>query len=182
MDLLTGIESRTSALKLTTPGPSREHIEQIIAAGVRAPDHGRLRPWRFIVLEGDARKALGDVMADMLCRKLPEATQDQLDAERRKPLRAPVIIAVAAHITPGKIPQIEQILAAGAATQNMMLAAHALGYGAMWKTGAAAYDASVKDLLGLDPNDHIIALLYLGTSAAAGPLVAAPVEGVVRWL
>ncbi len=182
MDLLSGIESRTSALKLSAPGPTREHIERIIGAGARAPDHGRLRPWRFVVLEGDARKVLADAMAGLLQSKMPTATPEQLDAERNKPMRAPTIVVVAAHITKGKIPEIEQVLAAGAAAQNMMLAAHALGYGAMWKTGGAAYDATVKQVLGLAAEDHIVALLYLGTIATPGPLVYSPTDGLVRWL
>jgi len=182
MNLLDGIESRTSPLKLSEPAPSREIIERIIEAGVRAPDHGRLRPWRFVVLEGDRRKQLGDAMANMLRAKMPEATQEQLDAERKKPLRAPVIVAVAAHVTPGKIPEIEQVLAVGAAVQNMMLAAHALGFGAMWKTGGAAYNVTVKRLLQLDEQDHIVAFLYLGSVSAPGPLITAPTDQVVRWL
>jgi nitroreductase len=182
MELLAGIESRTSALKLAEPSPTREDIERIIAAGTRAPDHGRLRPWRFVVLEGDARKRLGDAMADLLLAKMPGATADQLNAERGKSMRAPTIIVVAARITKGKIPEVEQVLAVGAAVQNMLLAASALGYGAMWKTGGAAYDRSVKQLLGFEPEDHIVALLYLGTTAVPGPLVPAPTDGIVRWL
>ena len=182
MDLLTGIESRTSALKLSAPGPTREHIEQIIRAGTRAPDHGRLRPWRFVVLEGDARARLGDAMADMLKSKFPEAQPAQLDAERGKPMRAPTIIAVAAKIAKGKIPEIEQVTAVAAAVQNMFLAGHALGYGVMWKTGGAAYNDAVKAMLGLAPEDHIVALLYLGTATLKGPLVSAPVDQVVTWL
>jgi len=182
MDLLEGIRSRTSALKLSAPGPSRAQIEEIIRAGVRAPDHGRLRPWRFVVLEGAGREKLGDAMAAMLQAKMPQATQEQLDAERRKPLRAPVILAVAAKVSPGKIPPAEQVGAATAAAQNVLLAAHALGFGAMWKTGAAAYDPNVKQLLGLAPEDHIVAFVYLGTIATPGPVVTAPLEGVVNWL
>jgi nitroreductase len=182
MNLLDGIQTRTSPSKLGEPAPSREIIQRIIEAGVRAPDHGRLRPWRFVVLAGDARKQLGDAMAEMLRTKMPDATQDQLDGERRKPLRAPVIVAVAAHVTPGKIPEIEQVLAVGAAVQNMMLAAHALGFGAMWKSGGAAYDINVKRLLQLDDRDHIVAFLYLGSVAVPGPLIAAPTDQIVRWL
>lgn len=182
MHILEAIETRVSATKLTAPGPTREHIEKIIAAGVRAPDHGRLRPWRFVVLEGDARMKLGDAMAQILGAKMPDATPEQLQSERNKALRAPTIIVVAAAITPGKIPEIEQVLAAGAAAQNMFLAANALGYGVMWRTGGAAYDSSVKALLGLAPEDHIVALLYLGTAAANGPLIRVPTDGVVRWL
>lgn len=181
MDLLNGIETRTSATRLGTPGPTREHLQRIIDAGLRAPDHGRLQPWRFVVLEGDARAKLGDAMAGMLRAKLPDATEDQLAAERRKTLRAPTIVAVAATISKGKIPEIEQVLAVGAAVQNMFLAANALGYGAMWKTGGAAYDPQVKELLGLAPQDHIVAFLYLGATVAPGPLI--PAEAAkIRWL
>ena len=182
MNLLEGIESRTSALKLAAPGPTREHIEAIIRAGTRAPDHGRLRPWRFVVLEGDKRAQLGDAMAAMARKKSPDAPEEVLAKERAKPMRAPTIIAVGAKIMKGKIPEIEQVLAVGAAVQNMLLAAHALGYGAMWKTGGAVYDASVKALFGLAPEDHIVGLVYLGTIASPGPLVTAPLEGVVTWL
>lgn len=182
MDLLTGIETRASALKLTAPGPTREHIEQIIRAGVRAPDHGRLRPWRFVVLDGPARQKLGDAMAEMLRAKMPQATPEQIDAERAKVMRAPTIIAVAARIRKGKIPEIEQVAAVSAGVQNMFLTAHALGYGAMWKTGAAAYDANVKALLGLEPTDQIVAFLYLGTIANPGAPVPVPIEAYVSWL
>jgi len=179
---LQAILTRTSALKLGEPAPSHAHIEQIIEAGTRAPDHGRLRPWRFIVLEGAVRTKLGDAMAAMLLAKVPDIGTDQLNGERAKALRAPTIIAVAAKITRGKIPEIEQVLAAGAAAQNMFLAAQALGYGVMWKTGGAAYDKNVKALLGLAPEDHIVAWLYVGTTVVPGPMVAAPTEGVVRWM
>ncbi len=182
MNLLDAIDSRTSALKLAEPGPSREHIERIIKAGTRAPDHGRLRPWRFVVLEGDARKKLGDAMASLLKEKLPEVSDAQLASEAGKPLRAPTIIAVGAKISKGKIPEIEQVAAVAAGIQNMFLVARALGYGVMWKTGGAAYASSVKELLNLAPEDHIVGFLYLGTPAANGPLVQAPLEGVVHWL
>lgn len=182
MELIEGIQSRTSALKLTEPAPSHADVERIIKAGIRAPDHGRLRPWRFVVLEGDARKHLGNAMADLLRQKLPDAPASQLEAEAAKPLRAPLIIAVGAKIAKGKIPEIEQIAAVAAAIQNMCLAAHALGYGAMWKTGGAAYATSVKTMLGLTPDDHIVGFLYLGTNASPGPLIEAPADGVVRWL
>jgi nitroreductase len=182
MDLIEGIESRTSALKLSEPGPTRPHIEQIIKAGTRAPDHGRLRPWRFVVVEGDARKKLGEAMANILRAKMPDVSQTQLDAEAGKVMRAPTIIVVGAKISKAKIPEIEQVGAVAAALQNMFLVAHALGYGAMWKTGGVAYDKNAKEMLGLAAEDHIVGLLYLGTTAQPGPLVPAPLEGIVRWL
>jgi nitroreductase len=176
MDLLEGIQSRASALKLAAPGPTREHLEQILRAGMRAPDHGRLKPWRFVVLEGEATATLGDAMAELFCRKAPQCTQAQLDAERNKVRRAPTIVIAAARISKGKIPEIEQVASVAAGVQNMLLAAHALGYGAMWKTGAAAYDAEVKAALGLLPEDHIVATVYLGTTVTPGPIVLLPLE------
>ncbi len=179
MELLEAIQSRVSALKLSEPGPTREHLEQILRAGLRAPDHGRLKPWRFVVLEGAEKAKLADAMAEMLRRKAPQCTQAQLDAERNKPMRAPTIVVVAARISKGKIPEIEQIASVAAGVQNMFLVAHALGYGAMWKTGAAAYDAEVKTALGLAPEDHIVAMLYLGTVVTPGTVVPLPLEQAV---
>ena len=181
VDLLNAIDSRASALKLTEPGPTRQHLEQIMRAGVRAPDHGRLHPWRFVVLEGAARDKLGAAMARLSLAKFPQSTPEQLESERRKVLRAPTIIVVAARITPGKIPEIEQIAAVAAGVENMVLVAQALGYGSMWKTGAAAYDTQVKTELGLTAQDHIVSFLYLGTTALAGTAAPASLDGVVTW-
>jgi len=182
MELLEGIQSRTSPLKLTSPGPTEAHLQQILRAATRAPDHGRLRPWRFLVVEGAAREKLGEAMANCLRARIPNSPQEHLDAEKGKSMRAPTIVVVGAKITKGKIPEIEQVGAANAAVQNMLLAAYSLGYGAMWKTGAAAYDANVKALMGLAPEDHIVALVYLGTILTPGPLVEAPLEPVVTRL
>jgi nitroreductase len=182
VDLLSAIESRASALKLTEPGPTHAHLEQIMRAGMRAPDHGRLRPWRFVVLEGAAREKLGDEMARLSLAKFPQSTPDQLEAARRKALRAPTIVVVAARITQGKIPEVEQIASVAAGVENMVLVAQALGYGAMWKTGAPAYDAQTKAILGLNAQDHIVAFLYLGTTALAGTATRASLEGAVNWM
>lgn len=151
-------------------------------AGVRAPDHGRLRPWRFVVLEGAARDKLGNEMARLSLAKFPQSTTEQLDGERRKALRAPTIVVVAAKIVQGKIPEVEQIGAVAAGVENMILAAQALGYGAMWKTGAPAYDAQTKTMLGLTPQDAIVAFLYLGTTALAGTATPASLDGAVSWM
>ncbi len=182
MDVLSALEARSSARKLTVPGPSREHLEQILRAGANAPDHGRLRPWRFTVLSGAACVRLGELMAEVLLAKLPGATSEHLATERSKALRAPTIIAVAAKITQNKIPEIEQVLSAGAAVENMFLAAQALGYGVMWKTGDAAYSARIKEYLGLVPQDHIVAFLYIGTVSVAAAMPSISLDGVVTWL
>lgn len=183
MDLFEAIASRASAIKLGEPGPSREHLLQIIEAGARAPDHGRLAPWRFVVIEGAARDQLGNAMAESLRTRDPAADEAQLQRERDKVARAPVIIAVAARTKPGhKVPESEQVLAVAAAVENMFLVAHALGYGVMWKTGAAAYDARVKAALELTAADQLVAFLYLGTAAVAGQARPGSLEERVRWL
>lgn len=183
MDLFTAIDTRASAVKLSAPAPTREHLQRIIDAGARAPDHGKLSPWRFVVLGNTARQQLGEVMAQGLLARDPGADADQLQRERNKAGRAPCIIAVAARITkPHKVPESEQVHATVAAAQNMFLAAHALGYGAMWKTGPAAYSLQVKQLLGLNEDDHIVALLYLGTINMPGTPRGPAHKEAVRWL
>lgn len=183
MDLFTAIDSRTSAITLQDPAPSREHIMRIIEAGARAPDHGKLAPWRFVVIEGEARAILGQALVTALLAKDPAATIDQQKRERDKVLRAPCIIAVAARVyKTNKVPEIEQILAVGAAVQNMFLAAHALGHGAMWKTGTGAYDAQVKTALSLNADDHVVAFLYLGRVATAGTTRPLMLDNRVSWL
>ena len=183
MDLMTAIDSRASAIKLVEPGPSREHLVRIMQAGARAPDHGRLAPWRFVVLEGEARDQLGNAMVEAARAASPDISDVMLMRERDKVRRAPTIIVVAARVTAGhKVPEIEQVLAVGAAAENMFLAAHALGYGVMWKTGEAAYDENVKRAMQLSADDHIVAFLYLGTIGAKGPVKPSSIDNLVRWL
>lgn len=182
MQLLNAIDSRSSALRLGDPAPGRADLERILAAGVRAPDHGRLEPWRFRVLRGDARQVLADALAEFTRRTQVAASPEQIEASRAKALRAPVVVVVAARIRRGhKVPEIEQVLAVAAALQNMVLAAHALAFGTMWKTGPAAYDADVKRALGLEADDHIVGFLYLGTAQAHAPVRPAQLHACVRW-
>ena len=151
MEAIENITKRYSALKLTDPAPDQTALDRMMEAANRAPDHGRLRPWRFIVLQGEARERFGDILVETLKKRDPGVMETMIDRERAKPLRAPMIlVAVAKTQESKKIPEIEQIVAVGAATQNVMLTAHALGYGAMWRTGDSAYDDNVKKALGLD--------------------------------
>ena len=178
MQAIDVLLERRSAKALTDPAPDAGALELLLESAARAPDHGRLRPWRFIVIRGTARERLGELMADQLRRRQPAATAESLQRERQKALRAPLIVVVAAVCNAAaKIPPIEQILAAGAAAQNIMLAATALGFGAMWKTGDAAYDDTVKVALGLEAADAIVGFLYLGTAPAAA--VPPPARG--QW-
>jgi nitroreductase len=175
MDALDLMLGRESALKLEAPGPSAADLDRMFASAVRAPDHGRLRPWHFVVIGEDQRAAFGSVMAESLRRRDPSASDAELQRERDKAFRSPVIVLVAAKVKRGhKIPEIEQIASAAAAAQTIMLAAPALGYGAVWKTGAPAYDPAVKTALGLDPADDIIGFLYIGTRAGGSSPVPRP--------
>lgn len=184
MELFEAINSRASALRLAEPSPSREQITKILEAGACAPDHGKLRPWHFIVLQGEAIRKFGDAMAAGLKARRPDAAEDVLDSERRKAARAPTLIVVGVKLVDkgDKVPGVEQLLAAGATAENMFLAAHAMGLGMMWKTGPAAYDPVVKQAVGLAPEDHIVAILYLGTPAAPGKPRPPMLEGRVTWM
>jgi len=167
MQAIDALLERRSAKTLIDPAPDAGALQLLLECASRAPDHGRLRPWRFIVIRGAARERLGELMAEQVRRKLPAASAETLQRERQKPLRAPLIIVVAAVFNAtAKIPPIEQVLAAGAAAENVMLAATALGFGAMWKTGDAAYDDTVKAALGLESRDAIVGFIYLGTAPA----------------
>ena len=176
MDAYEGLITRVSPIDIADPAPDEETVRKIVAAALRTPDHGRLRPWRFISIRGEGRQRLGDVFASALQRRDPKVTPELLERERQKPLRGPLLLVVVARIAgPSKIPTVEQILSAGAAAQNIMLASHALGFGAMWKTGEAAYDESVKEALGLEASEIIAGLLYIGTPKAL-PKSPAPLE------
>src|SRR5215469_491323 len=166
MDAIAALTTRRSPAQFAETAPDDTSLAEILRAAMRAPDHGKLKPWRFIVLRGEGRKRFGDVMAEAMKRREPEAPANMIEREREKPLRAPLIVVLAAALKEGhKIPVVEQLLAAGAAAQNVMLAAHALGFGAAWKTGAPAYDTYVKEALGLAPSDAIVGFIYLGTPA-----------------
>ena len=169
MDALTALKTRVSPLKLAEPGPTAEALEAMFAAAVAAPDHGRLRPWRFLIFDGAARERFGTLLEQSLLRREPEAPAAKRDAERKKAERAPLIIVAAATVKDdAKIPAVEQIVAVGAAAQNLLVAAHALGYGGFWRTGAAAYDAVFKRELGLAESDAIVGFLYVGSVATPG--------------
>jgi nitroreductase len=183
MEALEALITRASPARLAPQEVADTVLAPILEAGLRAADHGRLRPWKFLVVRGEARARLGEVMAEALRRRNAAAEDASLAAERQKPLRAPLIVVVAAAIRAGtKIPAIEQIESAAAAAQNMLVAAHGLGLGGFWRTGPPAYDAYVKSALGLAPDDQIVALLYIGHVSAPGtPKPPDPAGVVAEW-
>ena len=164
MDVLTALHNRVTCALLAEPGPSAEQLEIMLKAAVRAPDHANLRPWRFLLIEGAAREQLGEVLVQAALTDTPDSAPEALDKVRRKTLRAPTIVVVVAKLTEHpKVPEIEQIITAGAAATNLVTAAFALGVGAYWRTGGAAYHSVVKEGLGLAKNEVIIGFIYLGT-------------------
>jgi nitroreductase len=184
MDAYDALVTRVSPVEIGEPAPDEATLRKIIAAALRAPDHGRLRPWRFLSVRGDGRLALGDAFAAALQRRDPKTSPEAVELERQKPLRGPLLIVAIAHIDENsRIPAVEQLLSAGAAAQNVVLASHALGFGAMWKTGPAAYDAGVKEALGLEASEQIAGLIYVGTVKTPGktPAPLDPAEYLRAW-
>jgi nitroreductase len=184
MDAIELLRSRYSASKLGAPAPSAEAVEAMLEAAARAPDHGRLHPWRLILIEGDARRSLGKILAESLARRNPLAGEEAQAREREKALRAPLIIVVATRCDrSGKIPIVEQIVSAGCAAHGLMLAAFAQGLGAFWRTGEAAYDEAVKGALGVGSDDLIIGFIFVGTDTVGAPSWSRPVvqELAHRW-
>ena len=162
MEALTAMQTRNSVSRLSgTVKP--EDLKEMLSAGIRAPDHGMLRPWRILAIQGESLKKLGNLFADAKQKKDPETPPVILEKLRNNALRAPLILGVCAIVSnESKIPEIEQVLSAGAVAQNILNAAHALGYGAIWRTGEMAYDDRVKTGLGLARQDKIVGFIYVG--------------------
>ncbi|MCB5176656.1 nitroreductase family protein [Microvirga lenta] len=164
---LSRLQQRRSvpARWLGEPGPSPEEVETLLTVAARVPDHGKLVPWRFILIEGDARHRLGDILATAFQADNPDADEDKIAAERGRFAQAPLVVAVVSRVVPhAKIPDWEQILSAGAVCMNLLNGATALGYGAVWLTGWAAFDRRVLDALGLAPNERIAGFIHIGTT------------------
>jgi len=155
-----------SAKAMKGPGPSAEQLRTILSAAARAPDHGKLFPWRFIVFEGEARAAIGEFLAECVKESEPQASEERIGLERGRFLRAPVVVAVVSRVRENiPIPEWEQVLSAGAVCENMLIAAHAEGFVANWITEWYAYHPRVKDRLGLKSGERIAGYIYIGTSA-----------------
>jgi nitroreductase len=163
MDALEAILTRHSIAKVRPDPVPHELIEKILHAAVQAPNHYRVRPWRFVVLTGKSRQALGEILAQALKKQNPELPETGMEIERAKPLRAPVLIAVGVDKPDDpRVLEIENICAVAAAVENLLLAAHNEELGAMWRTGSAARDPDVKKFLGFTPDQELISFVYLG--------------------
>jgi len=187
MDAIDALYNRAStpARLIEAPPPAGNELQAILRAAASAPDHGALRPWRLIVIEGDALQALGEVFAAACLAAQPDADEGLLSRQRDKAMRSPMLIVVAAEITPDhpKVPEWEQIVAAGCAAEHVQIAAQALGYASIWMTGDKAHSVVVKRSLGLADKDRIVGFLHLGTARGERPAPPrpAPDEYTRRW-
>lgn len=167
-DALQLLKTRRSVkpMELLGPGSSAAEIDTLLGIASRVPDHGKLAPWRFIVFEGDARLAAGEAIARAFRADRPDATPEQIEFERARLARAPLVIAVVSRAGPHvKIPEWEQQLSAGASAMSLVFAAHALGYAASWITEWYAYDRRVLDALGVAANERIAGFVHIGRPA-----------------
>lgn len=166
MDLMLSRRSG-SAKTMAAPGPRSHEIDLILKAATRVPDHGKLAPWRFVLFEGEARGRFGDVLAAAIAETEPSASSERLEIERGRFLRAPLVIAVVSRVREGiPIPEWEQILSSGAVCQNILIAAHALGFVGNWVTEWYAYHPSVREALGLRSGERIAGFIYVGMPTA----------------
>lgn len=164
MDAIDALHNRVSSPLLKAPAPTAEQLESLLRAASRAPDHKMLKPWRFLVIEGQGREVFGELLVKAAQVRDPQIDAEGLEKARNKPLRAPMIlVSIACLSKHPKVPEVEQIITAGAAANNIITAAYALGLGAYWRTGTPAFDETVKHGLGLAVNEQIIGFIYLGT-------------------
>lgn len=163
MDVIEAIHTRQSMGKVKPDPLPRALVEKLLAAGAQAPNHYKVRPWRFVVLTGAGREKLGQVMAASQKEKQPDLPLEAYEKTRALPLRAPLLIAVGVDkpVDP-QVVEIENIAAVAAACQNILLAAHAEGLGAIWRTGDWARDPQVKQFLGFAADQHLLGFLYIG--------------------
>ena len=153
-------------VELIGPGPSSADLDTLLTIASRVPDHGKLIPWRFIVFEGDGRRKAGEAIAAAFVAKYPDAKPEQIEFERNRLARAPLVVAVVSRATPHvKIPEWEQVLSSGAAAMSLVVAAHALGFGATWITEWYAYDRRVLFGLGVAPEEKITGFVHIGRPA-----------------
>jgi nitroreductase len=185
MDVMEALRMRRSNGKLSGD-VSNEDVRALIEAALWAPNHRLTEPWSFTVLRGAARERVGAAWAAILrneTRLEGEAREALLEREAGKLQRAPVLIVVSVRTDSDPVVATEDFAAGAAAVQNLLLAAHARGFGAIWRTGEMAHRKEINAALGLDQGDRIVAIVYLG-QAAADPPPARPrqLESVVRWL
>ncbi len=181
-EVIEQLTSRNSAPRLTSPAPDKASLEYMFRAALRAPDHAWLQPWRFLVIEGEARESLGEVFLESLLARQPDADEAAREKALAAPLRAPMlVVAICRYTEHPKVPREEQVISTGCAAYAMLLAAEAQGYAGIWRTGSYAEDALVYGKLGLADNESIVGFLYFGSrEGRAKPLPERKVEDFVQ--
>lgn len=165
-DPLQFLDARRSvpSKQLDAPGPNPSALLRMLKAAVRVPDHGKLVPFRFLRIEGEARHALGRTLVARTLQRDPDAPEAAIEKERTRFSHAPLIVAVIARLTPDhKVPEQEQLLSAGCVCFALLQSAQALGFGAQWLTGWAAYDGVIGETLGLQANEKVVGFVHIGT-------------------
>ncbi|KQU27926.1 NAD(P)H nitroreductase [Methylobacterium sp. Leaf94] len=157
-------------LRLAGPGPDAAELDALLTIASRVPDHGKLAPWRFLVIAGEARTRIGDAIAAAYAADHPEADAARLDLERHRLALAPLVVAVVSRAGPHiKIPEWEQVLSAGAVAMNLVVAANAAGYATAWLTEWFAYDSRILDVLGLVPGERLAGFIHIGHAQEVPP-------------
>lgn len=167
MDAIDLLLSRRSCVvkAMCEPGPSTEQLELILTAGMRVPDHGKLAPWRIQVVDRPGQAVLGDLCASVMAEAFPDLSESEIEIERQRPQRSPLLLVVTDHLAyDHKIPVVEQVLSGGALCQNLLNAAHALGYVGQWLSEWPVRDESIKSALGHDPDVEMIGWIHLGST------------------
>ena len=185
-DVRAFLAKRRSASKraLSAPGPNTQELDEILCVAARVPDHRKLGPWRFIVFEDDARAGFGDKIVNVFKAKTPNATEKQIEEERSRFLRAPVVIVVVSSpVEDGRTPIWEQELSSGAVCYNLLLAANASGFAGAWLSEWIAFDRDIARHMGLEGHERISGIMYLGTSEIDQPERPRPnvPERIQRW-
>jgi nitroreductase len=168
---------------MTGPGPTTDELRQLLVTAARVPDHGKLTPWRFVVVEGEARGRLGEVAADVFKSQNPGADADRLAVERGRFARAPLVVAVVSAAAPHvKIPEWEQVLSSGAVCMTLVVAANAMGFVTSWVTEWCAYDRAFLDRFGLKPHEKIAGFIHIGRGTPPEDRARPDMDAVVsRW-
>ena len=165
--LIAYLKTRRSmpAFQMKEPGPSREEIEEILTLASRVPDHGKLAPWRFIVISGDERQRMSLALSRIARAEKPDLGEEMIKVEETRFTRAPVVVAVVSKAAPHvKIPEWEQLMSAGAVCLNMVIAANALGYVSNWLTEWMAYNEKAYEIIGLAPGEKIAGFVHIGST------------------
>ncbi|MBW8191566.1 NAD(P)H nitroreductase [Neiella marina] len=164
MDAIDLLLNRHSHGRLDLPGPNNDELDLILKAGLRAPDHAHLRPWRFVIYQGNGRQQLADLFERAAINN-PELDEQAIAKAPTLPFRAPLVITVISKVLPHpKVPALEQHLSAGCSVMAMQQAALVLGYGGIWRSGVYATDPQVRSAFELGDSDEIVGFLYIGTA------------------